>query len=307
MRSFPLALMLTASLATAACGPRNKDKLDDSELAGAEGGSGNSSKEAKPDDRCTRRATSDEVKNQLFARVAQIRGSNGDNYAKIAGYALIEINGAAPVAGVSESELVDCKGNATLRLPAGLRVAGGRTALGGDIGYSVAPGSRGLVTLGQSDSIAIPLATLTQSRSAARPSAPVQEPRAEPSPPPGSANPSPPDRDVPEARVERPTPAPAATPPTVRPSFDCRRARTSGERAVCSSNSLAALDRDMAAQYRSAVANGSPEDRRLLVQTRDRFLTYRDRCGSDSCIAATYRGRMREIGDIVAGRWRGQR
>jgi uncharacterized protein len=298
--------MLTASLATAACGPRNKDKLDDSELAGAEGG-GSSSNEAKPDDRCTRRATSDEVKNQLFARAAQIRGSNGDNYAKIAGYALIEINGAAPVAGVSESELVDCKGNATLRLPAGLRVAGGRTALGGDIGYSVAPGSRGLVTLGQSDSIAIPLATLTQSRNAARPSAPVQEPRAEPLPPPVRADPSPPDRDVPEPRVERPTPAPAASAPSVRPSFDCRRARTAGERAVCSSNSLAALDRDMAAQYRSAVANGSPEDRRLLVQTRDRFLTYRDRCGSDSCIAATYRGRMREIGDIVAGRWRGQR
>ena len=300
MRLISLSLMLVASLSTVACGPRNKDKLDDSELAGAAAGI----KKDAVDDRCTRRVTSDEVKNQLFARAAQIRGSNADNYAKIAGYALIEINGAAPVAAVSATELVDCKGNATLRLPAGLRVAGGRTALGGDIGYSIAPGSRGLVTLGQSDSIAIPLATLTQSRSASRAPTPVQEPLAEPAAAPPVANPTPPDRAiVPEPRVERPVPVPPAAVPTVRPSFDCRRARTSGERAVCSSNSLAALDRDMAAQYRRAVANGSPDDRRLLVQTRDRFLMYRDRCGSDQCIAATYRGRMREIGDIVAGRW----
>lgn len=302
MRYFPLAAMFCASLAIAACGPRNQDKLDDGELAGAEGGS---SREAKPDDRCTRRATSDEVKNQLFARAAQIRGSNADNYAKIAGYALIEINGAAPIAPVTDAELADCKGNATLRLPAGLRVAGGRTALGGDVSYSVAPGPRGLVTLGQSDSIAIPLATLTQSRAAP---APRRDPEPEPSPLRDNAIPTPSDPLAPvEPRVVRPAPAPVATPPTVRPSFDCRRARTSGERAVCSSNSLAALDRDMAAQYRNAVANGSPDDRRLLAQTRDRFLGYRDRCGSDACIAATYRGRMREIDDIVAGRWRGQR
>lgn len=300
MRLLSLSLMLAASLSTVACGPRNRDKLDDGELAGAEEGI----KREATDDRCTRRATSDEVKNQLFARAAQIRGSNADNYGKIAGYALIEINGAAPVAAVSATELVDCKGNATLRLPAGLRVAGGRTALGGDIGYSVAPGSRGLVTLGQSDSIAIPLATLTQSRRTPPVPASGQEPLAERSAAPTMATSMPPERPiVPEPRVERPVPVPPAAVSTVRPSFDCRRARTSGERAVCSNSALAALDRDMAAQYRSAVANGSPDDRRLLAQTRDRFLMYRDRCGSDQCIAATYRGRMREIGDIVAGRW----
>jgi hypothetical protein len=293
MRLIPLALMLTASLATAACGPRNQDKLEDNVLAGAQGGA----KAAPPDDRCTRRLTTDELRNQLFARAAQIRGSNGDNYAKIAGYALIELDGAVPLAPVSNAELIDCKGHATIRLPAGLKVAGGRTSLGGDIGYSVAPGARGLVTLGQSDAIAIPLATLTQSRSAP-PRAPAPTPTTQP-----ASEPSAPAPQVIPVPTMRPVPAPMNAPPMVRPSFDCRSARTSSERAVCANSSLAALDRDMAAHYRSAIANGGPEDRRLLVQTRDRFLMYRDRCGSDQCIAATYRGRMREIGDIVAGRW----
>lgn len=297
MRTLSLAAMLFASLATVACGPRNQDKLEDNELASAEGGA----KSAPAEDRCTRRVTTDEVKSQLFARAAQIRGSNGDNYAKIAGYALIEVDGAAPVAPVSNTELIDCKGHATIRLPAGLKVAGGRTSLGGDIGYSVAPGARGLVTLGQSDAIAIPLATLTQARTA-QPRAPVSTaaPTNDPRSPASQLVPVPTMRPTTtEPPLARPAPAAA----TVRPSFDCRSARTSSERAVCSSSSLAALDRDMAAQYRSALANGSSDDRRLLAQTRDRFLMYRDRCGSDQCIAATYRGRMREIGDIVAGRW----
>ena len=50
----------------------------------------------------------------------------------------------------------------------------------------------------------------------------------------------------------------------------------------------------------------TPPQSRLLALTRDRFLGYRDRCPTDSCIATTYRGRMREIDDIMANRWRGR-
>ena len=45
--------------------------------------------------------------------------------------------------------------------------------------------------------------------------------------------------------------------------------------------------------------------RRLLQRTRGRFISYRDRCATNQCIADTYRSRMREIGDIMANRWRG--
>jgi uncharacterized protein len=302
MRNLTLTLILSACLTTAACGPRDKDKLDDSELAGTPGGA-----DKQADTRCTSRAVTDEVKRQLFARAAQSRGSNGDNYAKIAGFALIELNGSAPLAEVTKDEQVDCRGNATLRLPAGLKVAGGRTALGGDIGYTVAPGS-GMVTLGQSDSISIPLATLTQDRAVAR-AAPVA-PRAEPaaSAPIGEPGPlpAPAQREVIERPVAVPQAAPRPTVATSAPSFNCRRARTSGERAVCSDGSLAALDRDMAAQYRRALANGGARERALLVETRDRFLGFRDRCPSNACIDRADRWRMREIDDIVAGRWRGR-
>ena len=294
-------LILVTSLSTMACGPRNSDKLDDNELATAEGGTNaGASASASDDTRCTARATHDEVKRQLFARAAEIRGSNGDNYARIAGFAVLQLDAAAPLAATSSGALADCRANATLRLPSGLKVAGGRTTLSGDIGYSVAAGAGGTVTLGQSDSLAIPLATLTQNRASSPSPVPVAIPR----------------QDHPLAPAPQPAPAPPLTPQSApqpdpktaaRPSFDCRRARTSGERAVCGNPSLAALDRSMAAQYRSAAANGGPDERRLLASTRDRFLGFRDRCNNDACIANTYRGRMREIDDIAAGRWRGER
>jgi uncharacterized protein len=291
--------ILALCVSAASCGPRDQDKLADSEVAGKP-----LEVEKQADSRCTSRAVADEVKRQLFARAAQIRGSNADNYERIAGFALIELYGAAPLAAVSAEEQVDCRGNATLRLPAGLKVAGGRTSLGGDIGYLVAPGGRGVVSLGQSDSISIPLATLTQNRAAA-PRAPVAvqqpEPVAEPTDVPAPVDDLAPARRADIAPAPRPTSAPAT-----RPSFNCRYARTSGERAVCADPALATLDRDMAAQYRRAVAAGGPRERALLVDTRDRFLGYRDRCPSNACIDRAYRGRMREIDDILAGRWRGR-
>lgn len=299
MRVISTVVLVSAMLATA-CGPRNSDKLDDNELATAEGGTGDTNTTAGAD-WCTARATQDEVKRQLFARAAEIRGSNAANYARIAGFALLEVDGAAPVAATTSGALAECRGRATLRLPAGLRVAGGRTALSGTIGYSVANGAGdGAVTLGQSDPIAIPLATLTQDRAPAPRPAPVAVPApADPLAPAPQAAPA-------QPPVRQPA-APPETSAAARPSFDCRRARTSGERAVCDSPALAALDRSMAARYNGAVANGGPDERRLLVQTRDRFLGFRDRCGTDACIANAYRGRMREIDDIVAGRWRGDR
>jgi hypothetical protein len=307
MHSSSFALILAVSLATMACGPRNKDKLEDDELASAEGRTSTSpDASAAEDSRCTASTTNDEVKRQLFARAAEIRGSNADNYQRISGFALIQLDGAPTAASVTAGDVVDCRGRATLRLPPGLKVAGGRTILGGDIAYSVGSGARGTVTLGQSESITVPLATMTQDRAAAarRPAATSNDASR-----PGTAVPVP---EPATAPIVRPAPQLTPAPPTEasgssRPSFDCRRARTSGERAVCASDSLAALDRTMAAQYRSAEADAGPAERRLLAQTRGRFLGFRDRCGTEACIANAYRGRMREIDDIMAGRWRGDR
>jgi uncharacterized protein len=63
----------------------------------------------------------------------------------------------------------------------------------------------------------------------------------------------------------------------------------------------------MAAQYGRAMVAATPEQEALLRRTRDRFLTYRDRCSNNSCIGDAYVGRMREIRDIMEGRWQAPR
>ena len=56
----------------------------------------------------------------------------------------------------------------------------------------------------------------------------------------------------------------------------------------------------MSSLFYSALADADPTTRRELRRTRDRFLAYRDRCGSDACVAEAYDGRMDEIRDIMA-------
>jgi len=62
----------------------------------------------------------------------------------------------------------------------------------------------------------------------------------------------------------------------------------------------------MAAQFGRAMAEASPQQQAVLQQTRNRFLGYRDRCPNNSCIGDAYVGRMREIRDIMEGRWKPQ-
>jgi uncharacterized protein len=94
---------------------------------------------------------------------------------------------------------------------------------------------------------------------------------------------------------------PAPPRPSAQPSFSCANARTRGEIAVCGDAGLAALDRQMAAQYVDALRDADPATRAMLQRSRDRFLAYRDQCPSSACIAETYRGRIREIRDIASG------
>ncbi len=91
---------------------------------------------------------------------------------------------------------------------------------------------------------------------------------------------------------------------SVRPSFNCRYARTRSEMAVCGDAGLARLDQQMAAQFNTAYRQGTAAQREVLERSRLRFLYRRDRCRSASCIAAVYQARMSEINDIAARNWR---
>lgn len=86
---------------------------------------------------------------------------------------------------------------------------------------------------------------------------------------------------------------------TARPSFNCRYARSRVENLICGSNDLAARDREMAALYYRTNDRADPVVRRRLSASRLRFLAYRDRCGSESCVAAAYADRIDEINDLA--------
>jgi uncharacterized protein YecT (DUF1311 family) len=232
---------------------------------------------------------------------------------------------------------IRCSGRLSLDLPPGLAVAGARRTLSADIDYVLQPaadGSGDVVMLEGDAPVSVPLATLGRSGSeAALAEAPVPPPVASPPierpevqpradrparEPVVASRPAPSPAVRPVARepvtASRPEPkrtAPpsasatsAATPvktANVRPSFNCRYARTKGETAVCTNGSLASLDRQMASKYYRAIASADASQRQTLSRSRDAFLRRRDRCGSDACVAATYNERIQEIA-AIAGR-----
>jgi hypothetical protein len=260
------------------------------------------------EERCGSQRTYDLVKQQLFRQAAQVRGSDQAAFDRLSAYAAVRVT--SPVLRREDEELgtIVCGGTVALDLPPGVAVVGGRRTLQADVDYSLQPaadGSGNVVTLSGADAIVVPLATLA--RTGSQPGLPQAQPQ------PGEPQPEPvqPGVIVPPAPGSAPNPPSPPAPPAVeptpttsaRPSFDCARARTRGEVAVCNSSELATLDRQMASFFNSARREADPGTRALLDRTRGRFLAFRDRCRNDRCIADAYRGRITEIRDIVDGRW----
>ena len=264
----------------------NPDKL-------AEGNSIVQPRAADPAKRCAAQSTYDLIKRDLFRRAAALRGSDGAAFERIASYSVVRVDQPLLDSEDEGTGALACSGTLTLDLPPGVAVVGGRRTLAADIGYTLqrsADGNGEVLTLTRADAIITPLATL------ARVGRPPSDPLA-------------PTQVDPLAPATVPIPAePIAPPPSIQttstPSFNCSNARTRGEIAVCGDSGLAALDRQMAATYVEALRDSDPTTSALLRRSRDRFLSYRDQCPSNDCIADTYRGRIREIRDISSGRLR---
>ena len=294
-------LILAFAIWTASSTRRtNPDKLPDVAAS-------SSIKAANPQRRCAAQSTYDLIKLELFRRAAALRGSDQATFDKLAAYAVVRVDRPLLASEDEGTGAVGCTGSLTLDLPPGVAVVGGRRTLAADIGYTLqgaADGNGQVLTLTSADAIVTPLATLARTRGQAL------DPRA---PAPAQADPLAPGSELPHATEGPPLgPPPVASPPpppvvqrqSASPSFNCANARTRGERAVCGDPGLAALDRQMAAQYRSAFAASDRGTRAELERSRNRFLGFRDQCPSDDCIADTYRGRMREIRDIANGTMR---
>jgi hypothetical protein len=244
--------------------------------------------------RCAEKQTYDLIKAELFRRGAQLRGSDQAAYDQLSRAAFIRMDNPVMESEDGNSGSVNCSGSLSLDLPPGVAAVGGRRTLMADIDYTV--DATGNVSLRNVDAIVAPLATLS------RVTQPVPE-----APTPVETTEAAPDANG--VATEPPVAPPSAGPPPprpvgARPSFDCAKAHSKSETAVCSDAGLAALDRNMAAQYNRSIAVATPAQEALLRQTRDRFLRYRDRCANNACIGEAYVGRMREIRDIMEGTWR---
>lgn len=248
-----------------------------------------------PEKSCASQATYDRIKRELFRRAAALRGSDETAFGNLASYSTVRMEAPALSDENAETGAVTCNGTLTLDLAPGVAVVGGRRSLSADILYTVQPaadGSGSVLTIANADQIITPLATLAKSSAPEEPALNEVAPAADPLAP------------DPAAPVDPLAPAPA---PGANPSFNCANARSSGEVAVCGDAGLAALDRRMAGQFASAMGDANAEQRAALQRTRDSFLRYRDQCPDNSCIAETYRGRMREIRDIMLGTYRPRR
>jgi hypothetical protein len=281
-----LLVLLVAYFATS----RNsdQDKLTNAEVA--------TSTAANREKLCASSATYDLIKRELFRRAAQLRGNDQAAYDRLSAAAVLRMENPVMESQDTSSGAVNCSGSLSLDLPPGVAAVGGRTTLMSDVDYTVQPaadGSGNVVLLKNADAIIAPLATL------ARTQQPAAQPTENEVAPEAQQNQAAPEAAQPGPAVPQTTPQPAAP----QPSFSCADARTRGEAAVCSDSGLAQLDRNMAAEYGRAYSVASPAQRDLLRQTAHRFYAYRDRCPDRQCIAAAYTGRIREIRDIIEGRW----
>jgi hypothetical protein len=280
-------LLLLLAVAYFATGRNaDQDKLTDGQLSSATAPSG--------ERLCADKTTYDLIKRELFRRAAQLRGSDQAAYDKLSAYASLRMENPVMESEDSTTHAVNCSGSLSLDLPPGVAAVGGRRSLMSDVDYVVQPaadGSGTVVMLRNADPIIAPLATLARVSTP-----PPQAPESAP------ANTEQPEADVAGSQSAVAQPGPPSAYPG-RPSFDCARAGTKGEIAVCSDSGLSALDVNMAGQYRRAIDDATPAQRQLLESTRSRFLAYRDRCPNRSCVSDAYVGRMREIRDIMEGHW----
>ena len=262
--------------------------------------------------RCASQRTYDRIKVELFRRAVETRGSGREPFDRLSSYSVVRMERPLLTSYDKEIGTLRCSGRLALDLPPGVAVVGGRRTLWADIDYVLQPaadGSGDVVMLEGADAIIVPLATVaTTGSEVPLPSSSVAGPTSSEAT--GSTGAQLPPSEVTmaspqeQAITPRPAPLPQQTrpaPATARPSFNCRHARTKSEIAVCNDGRLASLDRQMAAQYYRAIAAADARQRQLLTRTRDQFLSYRDRCPSEDCIAETYQGRMRQIGDIMEG------
>ena len=92
--------------------------------------------------------------------------------------------------------------------------------------------------------------------------------------------------------------------PTWGPSFDCSKASTFAERAICSDPLLGKLDGLLSANFKDMLASNIGDGARTdLKATQRKWFSERSKCTDDQCLANIYRKRIGEVCDypVITG------
>ncbi|WP_333699036.1 lysozyme inhibitor LprI family protein [Rivihabitans pingtungensis] len=95
-----------------------------------------------------------------------------------------------------------------------------------------------------------------------------------------------------------------ATPLSYAASFDCQKASSSVEKAICSNPTLGKLDEALAENYRYMMASNIGDGaRKDLRQTQRAWVAKRNKCADGACIEAAYRSRVDDVCDypVISG------
>jgi hypothetical protein len=252
---------------------------------------------------CSSEVAAQSIKRELFRRAAQIPGSNLAALERISEYSLVRF--ASPVVhyGAHEGAVIGCRARVVLHLPPGVTAAGGRQSLDGIVAYSLrgtgAEGAAGL-RLTAEPAIVKALLFLAQTSSEdaqdlqpspiVKPWPTVVQPEIAPTLALASS---------PVADVRRPKPEPRIAEQT--PSFSCSGQRSWAEKSVCTSASLAALDRARASLWSDAIQRANASQRASLLDSGKRFVADRNLCPSESCVRHAYLADMSNIREIMYG------
>jgi hypothetical protein len=265
---------------------------------------------------CASQGTYDRLKELVFDEAARIRKSDPRNLDPLAAAAVVRMEEPVVKSRDDELNVTVCSGRFILELPPGAENAfDGKRRLDAEVEYAAqaAVDGSGLVyQMDGAEPIIYRLATFGM-KGGPLPKivavAPEPAPIAPPAPAPVESPLMPP--------VAEPAPRPAPPPPvraaeratapatashvTVRPSFNCRYGKTGTEKMICGSPRLAAQDRAMASLYYDLMAGADPGTKSHLRRTRDAFLSRREQCRSEGCVASAYASRMAELRSIANG------
>ena len=264
---------------------------------------------------CASELTYDRLKEYAFDEAQRIRGRDERLLDDIATASVVRMDQPVVKSRDEELNVTVCTGRFVLELPPGaVNAFDGERRLAAQVEYAAQAAVDGsglvyhmtgaepiiyrLATIGGLPPAA-PLRQVAAAEPVAPPSAPavpVQPVQRQPQPQP----------QVQPQRQPPPQPQPkreatAAAAGQGRPSYNCRQAGTRTERMVCASPDLAARDRRMASVYYAEMARADGSIRQQLRRSRDRFLARRERCSTESCVAAAYEERVREIRQLTGG------